>query len=174
MNQVSKNLFIERFCINLLALWLLKIFLLRNKMSRSRGWRKWLPWLQTLLIVKQILLVSTLGNAKGTVWTICILMLWCNVWCCYINNAFGGKERASMLVGWRSRMCERCNGEKGLHEPMSHAVLQPHSVLVKLNRLTELCVWKVSSFLFFSYFHFFLQTSLNFSCGSKDYSYYTK
>ena len=31
----------------------------------------------TLLIVKQILLVSTLGNAKGTVWRIYILMLWC-------------------------------------------------------------------------------------------------
>ena len=28
-----------------------------------------------LLIVKQILLVSTLGNVKRTVWRICILML---------------------------------------------------------------------------------------------------
>ena len=30
-----------------------------------------------ILIAKQILLVSTLGNVQGTVWRICILMLGC-------------------------------------------------------------------------------------------------
>ena len=33
--------------------------------------------LKKLLIFKQILLVSTLGNVKRTVWRICLLMLGC-------------------------------------------------------------------------------------------------
>ena len=61
-------------------------------------------------------------------------------------------------------MCECCNGEEeeGLHKPMSHAVLQPRSVLVKLNRITELCVLKVSIFLFFLIFISFYRPLLTF------------
>ena len=45
---------------------------------RSREKRKWSPiQLEKLLINKQILLVSTLGNVLRTVWRICILMLGC-------------------------------------------------------------------------------------------------
>ena len=32
-------------------------------------------WLKKLLIVKQILIVSTLGDVERTVWRICIMML---------------------------------------------------------------------------------------------------
>ena len=53
---------------------LLKVSL--NHTPRSRESRKWLRT-KKLLIDKQILFVSNVGNVKGTVWNIYILMLRC-------------------------------------------------------------------------------------------------
>ena len=81
--------------------------------------------LKKRLIIKQILLVSTLGNVKRTVWTICILML-----------GRIGLEHSILMV----HLLTQCNSKRRIVDSLYHKTRQPWATSGFMPAQTDLII----------------------------------